>query len=93
MNKNIKNIDRYLQSVVLLEHESHQHRQQLRREVLKEIERRKTMFVRKRAWKVAAVLAVVIGAGAISVVGVSIGRYFYMGQDDDGVHIFRTEDG
>ena len=54
--------------------------------------RRKTMFVRKRAWKVAAVLAVVIGAGAISVVGVSIGRYFYMGKDDAGVHHFISED-
>ncbi len=51
------------------------------------------MFVRKRAWKVAAVLAILIGVGAISVVGVNVGRYFYMGQDDDGVHIFMTEDG
>ena len=50
------------------------------------------MFVRKRAWKVAAVLTVLIGAGAISVVGVNIGRYFYMGKDDAGVHIFYSED-
>ena len=92
MNKNIKNIDRYLQSVVLPEHESHQHRQQLRREVLKEIERRQTMLIRKRAWKVAAVFAILLGVGAIAVVGVNIGRYFYMGQDDAGVHIFYNED-
>ena len=93
MSKNIKKIDRYLKGIVPPEHVSHQNRQQLRREVLEEIERRKTMFDRKRAWKVAAVLAIVIGAGAISVVGVNIGRYFYMGQDDAGVHIFMTEDG
>lgn len=32
------------------------------------------------------------GTGAMSVVGVNIGRYFYKGQNDDGVHIFHTED-
>jgi len=43
--------------------------------------------------KLAAVLAVVIGLGAISVVGVNIGRYYYyMGRDDDGAPIFRSED-
>jgi len=62
------------------------------REVRGEIERRQTMFVRKRAWKVAAVLAVVIGLGAIAVVGVNIGKYIYVGKDDAGVHIFRSED-
>jgi len=50
------------------------------------------MFVRKRAWKVAAVLAIVIGAGAISVVGVNIGRYYYWGKNDEGDHIFVSED-
>lgn len=92
MSKNIENIDRYLEGVELPKHESHQHRQQLRREVLGKIERRQTMFVRKRAWKVAAVLAILISVGAITVVGVNIGQYFYMGQDDAGVHIFYNED-
>jgi len=50
------------------------------------------MFVRKRAWKVAAVLAIVIVAGGIAVVGVNIGNYIYVGKDDAGVHIFRSED-
>ena len=50
------------------------------------------MFVKERPWKVAALVAVVIGVGAISVVGVNIGRYFYMGQDDDGIHHFHSED-
>ena len=92
MSKKIEKIDRYLKSVALPEHESHQHRQQLRREVLKEIERRKTMFVRKRAWKVAAVLAILISIGAVSVVAVSVGRYYYFGKNDDGAHIFHSED-
>jgi len=92
MSKNIKNIDRYLKGVVPPEHFSHQNRQQLRREVLKEIERRKTMFVRKRAWKVAAVLAIVIAAGAIAVVGVNISKIYYYGKNDEGSHIFHSED-
>ena len=50
------------------------------------------MFVRKRAWKVAAVLAVLIGVGAIAVVGVNISKIYYYGQDDAGVHIFYSED-
>ncbi len=51
------------------------------------------MFVRKRAWKVAAVLAIVIGAGAISVVGVNIGKIYYWGKSEDGTHhIFYSKD-
>ncbi|MBC8468926.1 MAG: hypothetical protein H8D56_05595 [Planctomycetes bacterium] len=93
MNKNIEKIDRHLKSVALPEHISEQHRRQLRRQILNRTERRQTMFVGKRAWKVAAVVAVVLGLGAISVVGVNIGRYYYyMGRNDDGAPIFRSED-
>jgi hypothetical protein len=43
--------------------------------------------------KYAAVIAVVLGLGAISVVGVNIGKYYYyMGRNDDGAPIFRSED-
>ena len=94
MNKNIENIDRYLKGVVPPEHTSHQHRQQLRREVLEEIERRQTMSVRVNVWKAAAVLAIVIGAGAIATaVGLSVYQIFYRfeGQDDKGAYHFSTE--
>ena len=50
------------------------------------------MLIRKRTWKVAAVVAVVIGLGTIAVVGVNIGRYYYFGTNDDGAHIFISED-
>jgi len=54
--------------------------------------RRKTMFVRKRAWKVAAVLAVVIGAGAIATaVGLKIRKYYFAGRDPDGTYNFMSE--
>jgi hypothetical protein len=92
MTKNIENIDRYLKGVIPPEYESYQHRQQLRQEVLKEIERRQTMSGRSRNWKVAAVIAVVLGLGAISVVGVNIGKVYYWGKSDDGTHhIFYSE--
>jgi len=48
--------------------------------------RRLTMFARIRSWKVAAVIAVVLGLGAISAVGVSIGRIYYWGKSADGTH-------
>ncbi|MHC4728671.1 MAG: hypothetical protein ACYS17_15740, partial [Planctomycetota bacterium] len=93
MNKNIEKIDEYLKGVALPEHISEHHRRKLRWQILNIIERRQTMFVRKRAWKAAAVLAIVIGVGAISVVGVNIRRYFfYKGKTDDGAHIFHSED-
>jgi hypothetical protein len=91
MSRNIENIDWYLKGVVLPKHASRQHRQQLRREVLKEIERRQNMSVR-RSWKVAAVLAIVVGAGAIAMeVGLRIYRYHFEGQGRDGEYIFKTE--
>ena len=50
------------------------------------------MFVRKRAWKVAAVLTILIGIGAIAVVGVNISKIYYKGKTDDGHHIFISDD-
>lgn len=49
------------------------------------------MSVRVRSWKYAAVIALIC-TGAVAVVGVNVGQYFYMGKDDRGVHIFSSED-
>lgn len=85
MSKNIENIDRYLKGVALPEYESHQHRQQLRREVLGKIERRQIMSVRFKSWKYAAVIALVIGAGALATtVGLKIRKYYFVGRETDG---------
>jgi hypothetical protein len=92
MSKNIDNIDRYLKGVVLPEHESHQHRQQLRREVLGKIEWRQTMSVKFKSWKVAAVIAIVIGAGAIATtVGIKVRKLYFKGREPDGTYIFQTK--
>ena len=51
------------------------------------------IIMKNQITKYAAVLAIVIAVGAISVVGVNIGRYYYyMGRNDDGAPIFRSED-
>jgi hypothetical protein len=92
MSKNIEKIDRYLEGVVPPEHESHQHRQQLRREVLEEIERRQTMSVKAKNWKYAAVIAVIIGAVAFATtVGIKVRKLYFKGREPDGTYIFQTE--
>ena len=92
MNKNIEKINGYLKGVVLPEHVSEQHRRQLRRQILNRIERSQTMFVGKRAWKVAAVVAVVIGAGAIATtVGLKVRKLYFRGREPDGTYVFSTE--
>ncbi len=85
MNKNIEKIDRYLKGAALPEHVSELHRRQLRRQILNRIERRQTMFVGKRAWKVAALVAVVIGVGTIATaVGLKVRKYYFVGRETDG---------
>jgi len=92
MNKNIEKIDGYLKGVALPEHVSEEHRRQLRRQILNRIERSQTMFVRKRAWKIAAVLAIVIGAGAIAMaVGLRVRKLYFRGRESDGTYVFSTE--
>lgn len=92
MNENIERIERYLKDVDLPERVSDQHRQQLRRQVLNEIERTKTMSVRRRLWKIAAVVALICtGVVAAAVVGVKIRQYHFVGRDPDGTYHFSTE--
>ncbi len=94
MDKNIERVERYLKGIVPPMHESDQHRQQLRRQVLTGLERRHVMSINPRTWKIAAAIAIVTGAGAISVVGVNIGKVYYWGKSDDGTHhIFYSEAG
>ena len=53
------------------------------------------IIMKNQITKLAAVLAVVLGLGVISVVGVNIGRYYYTykGQNEEGHHIFYSEGG
>lgn len=50
------------------------------------------MSVRKRVWKIAAVIALVTGVGAFATaVGLRVYRYHFEGQDDNGAYHFSTE--
>ncbi len=92
MNEDLERIDDYLRNVALPEPVPGRHRHELRRQVLHEIERRRTMSARGRNWKLAAVAAVVLGAGALSAIGVNIARIHYRGKTEDGAaHIFYSE--
>ncbi len=92
MSKNIEKIDRYIRNVNLPEYESDQHRHKLRRQILSRNERRHTMSVGDRFWKIAALITIVLSAGAIAAtVGVKIYRYRFEGQDRNGVYHFSLE--
>lgn len=94
MSKNIENIDRYLKGVALPEHESNQHRQRLRREVLEKIERRQTMSSKNRFWKVAAVIAIVCtGVTAAAVVGIKIHKWSFLKKHPEAGYLLQSEDG
>jgi hypothetical protein len=91
MNKNTERIDHYLRNVDLPEPASGSHRHELRRQVLNEIERRRSMSVGNKTWKVALAIAAVVGGGAMATaVSVKLYRYHFEGQDADGRYIFRT---
>jgi hypothetical protein len=88
MNENTERIERYLQGIVPPEHESEPHRQQLRRQILGEIERRHSMSVRGRAWKIAAAVAALVCTGAVATtIGV---KFYFEGVDEDGRYHFTT---
>ncbi len=54
--------------------------------------RRQKMSDKSRAWKVAAVVAVVIGAGALATtVGLKVRKLYFQGRESDGTYIFQTK--
>jgi hypothetical protein len=92
MSDNIEKTERYLKDVALPEHISHQHRQQLRREVLGKIERRHTMSVRVKSWKYAAVIALICtGVAAAAVVGIKIYNYRVIGNDPEAGYLLQSQ--
>ncbi len=92
MSKNIERIDHYLKNLNLPEHDAGPHRHELRRRVLSEIERKRTMPTTSKTWKVAlAVAAVVCGGAMATAVGMKLYRYHFEGQDAEGNYHFATE--
>ena len=90
----MKKIDSYLKGVVPPEHVSHQHRQQLRREVLGKIERRQTMSVKVKSWKYAATIALICtGLAAAAVVGVKVHKWRFLKKHPEAGYLLQSEDG
>jgi hypothetical protein len=71
MDKNLERIERYLQGIEAPEHASESHRQQLRRQILRKIEQRRTRPAWHTGWSVAAAVTglVCIGGAIAGVVG------------------------
>lgn len=64
------------------------------REVLEEIERRQKMFVRKRAWHIAAVIALICtGAVTATVVGIKIHKWRFVDKHPEAGYLLSSEDG
>jgi len=91
MNRDTERIERYLKGVGVPESASDRHRQQLRRQILGEIERTQTMSVQGKAWRVAAVAALVCTGAIAATVGVQVHRYYAEGPAADGSYVFQTE--
>jgi len=92
MDKNINKINEYLKNIDLPEYESDQHRDKLRYKVLNGNQGSKEMPKTNKLWKAAAVIGLIICAGAIATaVTVKIYQYSYEGRDRDGAYHFTTE--
>ncbi len=92
MNKNLKKIDKYLININLPDYESDQHRDKLRHQVIDRTERKQTMLGTNRFWKIAALITILISAGAIAAtVGLRVYRYRFEGQSRDGTYHFTSE--
>ena len=92
MNRNVERIERYLKSIDVPEHRSEVHRQQLRRQILTELERRHIMSLTGRPWKATLAVAALIGGGALAAaVGVKVYRYHFEGRGADGTYHFSGE--
>jgi len=93
MDKNTERIEQYLKGMDVPAYACDSHRQQLRRRILGEIERRQTMSVRGKAWRIAAVLAL-IGTGAVAAaVGVKMQKYRFIDRRPERGFVVQSEDG
>jgi hypothetical protein len=92
MSKDTERIDQYLRNVDLPEPKAGPYRHELRRQVLSEIERRQTMSLKRRSWRVGLAIAAFVCTGAIATaLGVKVYRYHFEGRGADGAYHFRRE--
>lgn len=93
MSKDIERIEQFLGGVNGPTYASDQHRQQLRREILGEVERRQATAIQRPAWRVAVAIALIGTAAVAGAVGVAIGRYHVIEKVDGRGYLVQSEDG
>ncbi|MCU0914005.1 MAG: hypothetical protein MUC88_05520 [Planctomycetes bacterium] len=93
MDNHTERIEQYLQGIGVPACGSDLHRQRLRRQILGEIERRQTMSARGKAWRIAAMIAL-IGTGAVmGAAGMKMQRYRFVERQPQRGYVVQSEDG
>ncbi|SPE57291.1 hypothetical protein SBV1_270090 [Verrucomicrobia bacterium] len=87
----IETLEKYLDGITPPAYESDEHRVRLRRQVLGQLAANQPGRSPNRAWKVAALLAGLLCAGALAAqVAVQVHRYFFEGRTRNGSYQFTT---
>jgi len=85
-------MEKYLEGIAPPEYESDEHRRRLRSQILGQLSTRHSGRPPKRIWRVAALVAGVLCAGALAAqVAVQVHRYFFEGRTADGSYKFSTQ--
>jgi hypothetical protein len=86
-------IETLLKGAVPPEYQSDEHRQQLRNQILSQIESGRAGARLRAWWKTAALLlGLLCVAGAATELGLQVHRYYFEGRARDGAYIFTTTD-
>ncbi|MGO8929352.1 MAG: hypothetical protein ACLQU3_21005 [Limisphaerales bacterium] len=85
-------MEKYLEGIALPEYESDEHRRRLRSQILGQLATHYSGRPPRRIWRVAALVAGVLCAGALAAqVAVQVHRYFFEGRTADGSYKFATQ--
>lgn len=86
-----KEMENYLGSVVLPEYEPTHHRQEFRRELLDEMERRRQMAAQRKPLVIAGALIALVCVSVLAIAGVVFREYIFKGRNEDGAYLFTTK--
>jgi hypothetical protein len=90
--KEMESLEKYLDAINPPACESVEHRLRLRRQVLEQLAANQSFYSQKRKWKVAALLAGLLCAGALAAqVAIQVHRYLFQGRTHDGAYQFATQ--
>lgn len=93
MKRHVERIEQYLNSVEAPECECGEHRHELRREILEEIDGNRATPVRAPTWRIAVALGLIGTAVVAGAVGIAIRRYHFIEKLDGRGYLVQSEDG